>query len=85
MIELIKGFRRSFPGVPLLALEVDRPTPEQMRRRPDMAIPCYLQHHLSHQKPIAKRHWRPIFEAAGFTSIRQRGLAFARSVIFTLC
>ena len=84
VIDFLKGFRRNFPGVPLLVFEVDRPTPDEMRRRPGMAIPYYLQHDLSHQKPIAKEEWRPIFEAAGFESIHQRHLAFARSVIFTL-
>ncbi len=84
VIEFLKGFRRNFPSVPLLVFEVDRPTPEEMRRRPGMAIPYYLQHDLSHQKPIARREWLPMFQAAGFQSIQERHLAFARSVIFTL-
>ena len=49
-----------------------------------MAIPYYLQHDLSHQKPIAKEAWGAIFESAGFAKVEQRNLAFARSVIFTL-
>ena len=84
VIDFLQGFRRSFPGVPLLVFEVDRPTPDEMRRRPGMAIPYYLQHDLSHQKPIAKEGWRPIFEAAGFAKIHERPLRFAKSVIFTL-
>jgi SAM-dependent methyltransferase len=84
VIEFLRGFRRNFPGVPLLVFEVDRPTVAEMRRRPGMAIPYYLQHDLSHQKPIAREEWRPIFEAAGFESIGERHLAFARSVVFTL-
>ena len=84
VIDFLKGFRRNFPGVPLLVFEVDRPSPDEMRRRPGMAIPYYLQHDLSHQKPIAKEAWGAIFESAGFAKVEQRNLAFARSVIFTL-
>jgi SAM-dependent methyltransferase len=84
VIDFLKGFRQSFPGVPLLVFEVDRPTPEQMRKRPGMAVTYYLQHDLSHQKPIAKEAWLAIFESAGFAKVEQRNLGFARSVIFTL-
>jgi hypothetical protein len=49
-----------------------------------MAIPYFLQHDLSHQRPIAKDEWLPVFEQAGFTRIDVRPLSFARSVIFTL-
>ena len=85
VVSFLQAFRRAFPGVPLMIFEVDRLTLEEMRRRrPGMAIPYLLQHDLSHQKPIAKEGWRPIFERAGFQSIEQRNLKFARLVIFTV-
>jgi cyclopropane fatty-acyl-phospholipid synthase-like methyltransferase len=84
VVEFLRAFRRLFPGVPLMVFEVDRPSADEMRRRPGMAIPYFLQHDLSRQRPIPKEKWPPIFEAAGFTRIEVRDLSFARSVIFTL-
>lgn len=84
VIEFLKSYKRLFPGTPLMVFEVDRPTSEEMRRRPGMAIPYYLQHDLSHQKPIRKDEWLPIFAAAGFTVREERDFAFAKSVCFTL-
>ena len=84
VVDFLKGYRRLFPKNPLMVFEVDRPTPEQMRKRPGMAIPYFLQHDLSHQKPIAKDDWLPIFAAAGFTVKERRDMDFARSVCFTI-
>ncbi|MPY88878.1 MAG: methyltransferase domain-containing protein [Luteitalea sp.] len=84
VVNFLSSFRRLFPGVPLLVFELDRPTPEDMRRRPGMAVAYYLQHDLSRQLPMAKEAWPPMFEVAGFASIEQRNLSFARSVMFTL-
>jgi SAM-dependent methyltransferase len=85
LISFLQGFRQAFPAVPLMVFEVDRLTKEEMRRRaPGMAIPYLLEHDLTHQKPIARDEWPPIFEKAGFTSVEARNLAFARIVIFTL-
>ncbi|MPZ19318.1 MAG: methyltransferase domain-containing protein [Luteitalea sp.] len=84
VIGFLTSFRRLFPGVPLLVFELDRPTPEDMRKRPGMAVAYYLQHDLSQQKPVAKEAWLPMFELAGFAHIEQRNLSFARSVMFTL-
>jgi len=49
-----------------------------------MAIPYFLQHDLSHQKAVGRREWRPILEQAGFATIEERNLGFAKSTIFTL-
>jgi phenylpyruvate C(3)-methyltransferase len=84
VIEFLRAFRRLFPGVPLMVFEVNRPSASEMRRRPGMAIPYFLQHDLSNQRPVTKEAWIPLFEAAGFERITTRDLAFARSVIFTL-
>jgi hypothetical protein len=74
-----------FPGVPLMIFEVDRPSLEMMRRRRSgMAIPYFLHHDLSHQKPMARSHWPPLLKKAGFEHIEERNLEFARSVIFTV-
>jgi SAM-dependent methyltransferase len=84
VISFLTSFRRLFPGVPLLVFEADRPTPEDMRKRPGMAVAYYLQHDLSRQRPVAKEDWLPMFELAGFARIEQRNFSFARSVMFTL-
>jgi SAM-dependent methyltransferase len=83
VVTFLKGFRRMFPRVPLIIFEVDRQTPEQMRERaPSMAISYFLQHDLSHQKPVPRHVWPPLLRAAGFERIEERNLGFARTVIF---
>ena len=49
LVNALRGFRSRFPGVPLIAFEIDRATPELMRRRQGMSIQYNLQHTLSHQ------------------------------------
>lgn len=84
VIQLLQGYRRVFPDVPLMVFEVIRPTPDDMRKRPGMAVEYLLQHDLSHQKLVTREEWRELFRAAGFTSIEERYLGFARTSIFTL-
>ena len=85
VVVFLKAFRRLFPNVPLIVFEVDRPSPSLMRKRHDgMSIPYFLHHDLSHQKPVARHEWHPLFEAAGFAHIEERNLSYARSVIFSV-
>jgi SAM-dependent methyltransferase len=84
LIDFLKAFRKSFPGVPLIAFEAIRPTEDQMRRRPGVAIYYFLYHSLSHQKPVSREEWRRLFKAAGWSSIEERHLWYARTSIFTL-
>lgn len=84
LLTMLRTYRKVFPGVPLTVFEVDRATPEQMRRRPGMAIHYTLQHDLSHQKLVSRDVWRALFGEAGFTRVDERNLRFARTVIFTV-
>ncbi len=84
VIAFLKDFKRLFPGVPLMVFEVDRPTPEEMRKRPGMAVPYLVQHDLSHQQLVTRDEWKRLFAEAGFQHVDERNLAFARSVIFTI-
>lgn len=85
LLRLLRSYRALFPGVPLMVFEVDRATPETMRgQRPGMSIQYILQHDLSHQKLVSAAEWHRLFRAAGFTTIDERNLSFARTVIFTV-
>lgn len=84
VIRFLKGYRRLFPKAPLIAFEAIRPTAEQMRQRPGVAIYYFLYHDLSHQKPVGRERWIELFKAAGFQSIQERYLGFARTSIYTL-
>ena len=84
VIELLRGFRTAFPGVPLIVFEVVRPTPEEMRKRPGMAIYYFLYHDITHQKPVSGEEWKELFDKAGFSVIEERRLRFARTAIFTI-
>ena len=84
VVELLRSFARMFPGVPLVVFEVVKPSPEEMRKRPGMAIHYFLYHDITHQKPVSREEWRELFKKAGFNSIGEVDLWFARSMIFTL-
>jgi SAM-dependent methyltransferase len=83
VVQFLRDFRRLFPKVPLMIYEVDRPTVDEMRRRPGMAVPYLVQHDVSNQRPVDRKAWRALLQHAGFTSVEERNLPFARSVIFT--
>jgi SAM-dependent methyltransferase len=84
LMRLLRSYRTIFPNVPFMVFEVDRPTPDEMRRWPGMAVQYTLQHDISHQKLVSRAEWRALFEEAGFKSVQEKNLSFARSVIFTL-
>ena len=83
-IEFLHGFHRKFPGVPLIVFEALRPSVEEMRRRPGMAIRYSLQHDLSHQKLVSGEEWKKLFRKAGFRSVDERELKLVRTGIYTL-
>lgn len=84
LIAFLKGYRKSFPGVPLIAFEAVRPTAEEMRERQGIAVYYYLYHELTHQRPVSRDRWKELFELAGFTSIEERYLSFSRTAVYTL-
>jgi ubiquinone/menaquinone biosynthesis C-methylase UbiE len=84
VVQLLRGFREAFPGVPLIVIEVVRPPAAELRRRPGMAILYFLYHDLSRQKPVSRDEWRAVFTEAGFHSVEENHLWFLRTIIFTL-
>lgn len=83
-VDFLKSYRSHFPGVPLIVFEAVKPSTETMRKRPGMAVHYFLQHELSQQRPVSQAEWRQLFRAAGFDSVEERYLDFARTAIFTL-
>jgi phenylpyruvate C(3)-methyltransferase len=83
-VELLRSFRTAFPGVPLVVFEVLRPTPEQMRKRPGMAIQYVLQHEITHQRLAGLDEWKDLFRQAGFRRVEERLLHFSRTAMFTV-
>jgi SAM-dependent methyltransferase len=84
LLNFLRDFRRLFPSVPLIAFEAVRPSLERLRRRPGMAVYYYLYHDLTQQRPVDSETWKKLFRTAGFTSIEERRLDFARSAIYVL-
>lgn len=82
-VQFLSSFRNTLPGVPLHVIETIRPTPEDMRRKPGMAVEYFLFHDLSLQKPIGRDAWKKAFSDAGFEKLREDYIEFARSAIFT--
>jgi SAM-dependent methyltransferase len=83
-LRFLKAYRRLFPGVPLLVFELIRPTADEMRRRPGMAVQYLLHHDLTHQRPVSRKEWKDLFRSAGFLSIDEWHLGFARTSVFAL-
>ncbi|MEO7273524.1 MAG: methyltransferase domain-containing protein [Vicinamibacterales bacterium] len=84
LVQALRGYRARFPGVPLTVFEIDKASPETLRRRPGMSIQYNLQHAVTHQKLADRATWRALFAEAGFTRIEERNVAFARTVAFTV-
>ncbi len=84
VLDVLRSYQRLFPGVPLMVFEPLRPTDEQIRRSPGMFVQYLLQHELSHQKLAGRDVWLRLFDAAGFRSIDEFTVRFARTGIFTL-
>ena len=84
LIEFLTHFRSSCPGVPMIAVEAIRPTPEQMRRKPGMAIQYFLHHDLSNQKPVSREKWKDLFARATCKVVEERYLRFAGASIITI-
>ncbi|HZT32049.1 MAG TPA: class I SAM-dependent methyltransferase [Bryobacteraceae bacterium] len=84
LLDFLKSFRRLFPGRPLIAFEAVRPPAEELRRNPGIAIYYFLYHDLTQQKPVDAATWTQLFRAAGFASIEERHLDFARAAIYIL-
>lgn len=84
LLQLLRSYRTIFPNVPLTIFEVDRATPDAMRQRPGMSIQYILQHDISHQKLVSRPEWLALFREAGFGSVVESHLSFARTLIFTV-
>jgi SAM-dependent methyltransferase len=84
LLAFLRAYRQKFPQAPLIAFEAIRPTKEQMRKREGIAVYYYLYHDLTQQKPVSRDAWKNLFSQAGFTSIEERYLDFARTAIYIL-
>jgi cyclopropane fatty-acyl-phospholipid synthase-like methyltransferase len=84
LLNFLRAFRRLFPGAPLIAFEVVRPSAEQLRRRPGVSVYYFLYHDLTQQRPVDTDTWKHLFQKAGFESIEERPLDFAKASIYIL-
>jgi len=78
----LRRFRRTYPRTALIIVETIRPSAAALRRRPGPAIEYFLLHDLSKQAPLDRERWQRQLRGAGFTSIEERHLEFARSAIY---
>ncbi|MGA2590833.1 MAG: class I SAM-dependent methyltransferase [Bryobacteraceae bacterium] len=84
LLNFLRNFRRLFPGAPLIAFEAVRPPVEEMRRHPGISVYYFLYHDLTQQKPVDADTWKQLFRDAGFESIEERSLDFAKAAIYIL-
>jgi SAM-dependent methyltransferase len=84
LLNFLQNFRRLFPRTPLIAFEAVRPPLEELRRHPGVSVYYFLYHDLTQQKPVDAAAWKQLFRKAGFASIEERSLDFARAAIYIL-
>lgn len=82
LLELLRKYRSRFPGVPLYVCEVIRHSPEELRRNPGGVMEIQLLHMLSNQRLATQAEWHDIFRRAGFGTIEEIYLDFARTAVF---
>lgn len=82
LIALLKKYRARFPGVPLVVCEVIRHTPEELRKRPGGVMEIQLFHALSNQGLATREQWHEVFRKAGFASVNDNYMDFARTAVF---
>lgn len=83
-LEFLRAFRRTLPGVTFNLIEPIRPSPDEMRRQPGPAVEYFLFHDLSNQVPVGREEWQALFRDAGYTSVEERYIKFARTSIFSI-
>lgn len=84
LLNFLRDFRRLFPGAPLIAFEAVRPPAEELRKHPGISVYYFLYHDLTQQKPVDADTWKQLFRKAGFESIEERLLDFAKAAIYIL-
>jgi len=84
LLNFLKDFRRLFPNTPLIAFEAVRPPAEDLRKHPGISVYYFLYHDLTQQKPVDAETWKSLFRRAGFESIEERLLDFAKAAIYIL-
>lgn len=84
LLKFLRNFRRLFPNAPLIAFEAVRPSLEELHRHPGISVYYFLYHDLTQQKPVDAATWKQLFRAAGFESIEERQLDFAKAAIYIL-
>lgn len=82
-LAFLRAFRETLPGVPFIVVETIRPSASEMRERPGPAVEYFLFHDLSGQNPVGRETWKSLFNQAGFQSVEEDYIAFARTSIFT--
>ena len=84
LLNFLKDFRRLFPNAPLIAVEAVRPPVEDLRKHPGISVYYFLYHDLTQQKPVDADTWKQLFRRAGFESVEERQLDFAKAAIYIL-
>ena len=84
LLNFLRDFRRLFPATPLIAFEAVRPSIEELRRHPGISVYYFLYHDLTQQKPVDAATWKSLFRKAGFESVEERQLDFAKAAIYIL-
>lgn len=82
LMTLLQKYRSRFPGVPLVVCEVIRHSPEELRQKPGGVMEIQLLHALSDQRLATRSEWHDIFRRAGFSSVEETYLDFARTAVF---
>lgn len=84
VLDLLRDFRKVFPGVPLIVCEITQLQPEDFRKRPTIILEHHLFHDLSQQGSIPREEWKRIFSESGLRLVEELRLDFSEMSIFHL-
>jgi len=84
VIDLLRQFRKVFPGVSLITCEITQVQSEDFRKKPTAILEHHLFHDLSQQRVISREQWKRIFLESGLNLLEELRLDFSQMSIFHL-
>lgn len=84
LLDMLREYRNTFPGVTFVVCEVPKYSPEELRGGPQGVVWYQLFHALSGQSLATRNEWMALWHDAGFRQIEEKYLDFARTVFYLL-
>lgn len=84
VLGLLAAYRTALPGASFMVCEIPKYSAEELRKNPRGMLEYQLYHALTRQRLATRSEWMTLWREAGFRTIEEHYLDFARTVIYTL-